>query len=150
KCPICAMPLSQRKKADKTGDEALPAGVVSRVQLTPYRVALAGVKTVEVGYRPLFKEIRTVGSVEFDERKLARISVRPTGRSRIENLSVNVTGQSVREGGPLALLYSPALLTTAVTLLDAPRGGNATLERMNRSRLRLWGIDDNQIDDILQ
>src|SRR5262249_38216453 len=39
KCPICAMPLSKRKKGEGGGDEALPAGILSRVQLTPYRVA---------------------------------------------------------------------------------------------------------------
>src|SRR5438876_8272891 len=33
KCPICGMPLSQRKKGANP-DEPLPAGVVSRVQLT--------------------------------------------------------------------------------------------------------------------
>ena len=42
KCPICGMPLSKRKKSRASG-EALPPGVVSRVQLTPYRVALAGI-----------------------------------------------------------------------------------------------------------
>src|SRR5438093_8449032 len=52
KCPICFMPLSKRKKGENT-DEPLPAGVVSRVQLTPYRVVLAGVRTVPVGYEPL-------------------------------------------------------------------------------------------------
>ena len=33
KCPICNMPLSKRKKGAKEEDEALPPGVVSRVQL---------------------------------------------------------------------------------------------------------------------
>src|SRR5262245_20260187 len=47
KCPICFMPLSKRKKGDVT-DEPLPPGTVSRVQLTPYRVVLAGVRTVPV------------------------------------------------------------------------------------------------------
>src|SRR5205823_5299500 len=36
-----------------------------------------------------------------------------------------------------------------VNLLDAHRAGNTSLERMARSRLRLWDIDDNQIDEIL-
>ncbi|HEY7153127.1 MAG TPA: efflux RND transporter periplasmic adaptor subunit [Gemmataceae bacterium] len=151
KCPLCAMPLSKRKKQDeKQEDEALPPGIVSRVQLSPYKVAVAGIETVEVGYRKLTKEIATVGFVEFDERKLARITARATGKSRIEKLHVNVTGQMVAKGEPLAELYSPDLVVTVQNLLDARRGGNAALERMARDRLRLWGIDDKQIARIVQ
>src|SRR6476660_9079733 len=35
KCPICFMPLSKRKKGEGGAEEALPAGIVSRVQVTP-------------------------------------------------------------------------------------------------------------------
>src|SRR5205823_8250065 len=72
KCPICFMPLSKRKKGEAS-DEALPAGVTSRVQLSPYRVVLAGVQTVSVAYVPLTKEITTVGTVEFNERGLKTV-----------------------------------------------------------------------------
>src|SRR4029077_5682012 len=131
KCPICGMPLSKRKKGEAAeADEALPPGGTSRVQLTPYRVALAGIQTVAVDYQPLAREITTVGSVEFDERKLARISARLTGKSRIEKLYVNVTGQIVQKGDPLALLYNPDLVSTAQNLIDARRSGNRDLERM--------------------
>ena len=44
KCPICFMPLSKRKKGEAGEAEPLPAGIVSRVQLSPYRVVLAGVQ----------------------------------------------------------------------------------------------------------
>jgi hypothetical protein len=86
--------------------------------------------------------------VEFDERKLSRITVRPGGRSRIDKLYLNVTGQLVRQGEPLALLYSPELATTAQNLIDAQQSNNAHLVNINTDRLRLWGIDDQQIDDI--
>jgi multidrug efflux pump subunit AcrA (membrane-fusion protein) len=150
KCPICGMPLSKRKKGEAAeAEEALPPGVVSRVQLTPYKVVNAGVQTVEVGYQPLAKEITTVGFVEYDERKLARITARPTGKSRLDKLYVNVTGQKVQQGEPLAELYSPDLVVTVQSLLDAQRGGDADRQRMNQDRLRLWGIDDDQIKEIL-
>jgi multidrug efflux pump subunit AcrA (membrane-fusion protein) len=150
KCPICAMPLSKRKKGEKEEDEALPPGVVSRVQLTPYKVAVAGIETAEVGYRELAKVIRAVGFVEFDEQKLARITARPTGKSRIDKLYVNVTGQTVKKGDPLARLYNPDLVVTVQNLLDADRGGQQRLRELARTRLRLWGIDDPQIDRILR
>ena len=35
-CPICGMPLSKRKKGEQ---ETLPAGVLARVSLAPFRVA---------------------------------------------------------------------------------------------------------------
>ncbi len=102
KCPICGMPLSKRKKVEGAmTDEALPPGVVSRVQLTPYRVATAGIQTTQIEYQPLSKEITTVGFVEFDERKLARITVWATGKSRIDKLYANVTGQTVQKGNRL-------------------------------------------------
>ncbi len=151
KCPICGMPLSKRKKGQGADpEEALPPGVVSRVQLTPYKVVNAGVQTVEVGYQPLAKEISTVGSVEYDERKLARITARPAGKSRIDKLYVNVTGQAVQKGEPLAELYNPDLVVTVQNLLDAQHSGNQDLQRMARDRLELWGIDDAQIKEILK
>src|SRR5438552_4116177 len=58
KCPICHMDLAKRKKG-MGQPEALPPGTVSRVQLTPYRVVLAGVRTTEVQYQPLVKAITT-------------------------------------------------------------------------------------------
>jgi Cu(I)/Ag(I) efflux system membrane fusion protein len=150
KCPICAMPLSKRKKGDKDEEEALPPGVSQRVQITPYKVAVAGIETAEVGYRPLTKEIAAVGFVEFDERKLKRISARVTGKTRIDKLYVNVTGQHVKKGEPLAELYSPNLVVTVQNLLDARQNNNRSLEKMARDRLRLWGVEDDQIEDILK
>lgn len=147
KCPICFMPLSKRKKGD-VSDEALPAGVTSRVQLSPYRVVLAGVHTHAVAYVPLTKEITTVGSVEFNERGLKTVSARVKGR--IDTLIVNQTGQSVRKGDPLALLYSPDLVVTVQNLLDARKSTNRDLEQSARDRLKLWGIDDAQIEEIVK
>jgi multidrug efflux pump subunit AcrA (membrane-fusion protein) len=150
KCPICAMPLSKRKKSETAGSTETLAHGAARVQLTPYKVVNAGIRTAEVGYQPLTKEITTVGFVEYDERKLSRITARTAGKSRIEKLFVNVTGQTVKKGEPLAELYSPELLSTVTNLLDARQSGNRDIERGSRDRLRLWGIDDAQIEQILK
>jgi membrane fusion protein, copper/silver efflux system len=147
KCPICFMPLSKRKKGEAT-DEALPAGTVARVQLSPYRVVLAGARTAPVTYHPLAKEITTVGTVEFDERTLRNVSAR--FKARIERLFVNQTGQSVQKGDPLAELYSPDLVTTVQNLLDARAANSPDLEKVARDRLMLWGIEADQIADILK
>src|SRR5581483_11017306 len=78
KCPISFMPLSKRKLG--TPPEPLPAGVVNRVQLSPYRVVLAGVQTWRVAHVPLTKEIVTVGFIEFNERGMKTVSARVKGR----------------------------------------------------------------------
>jgi multidrug efflux pump subunit AcrA (membrane-fusion protein) len=148
KCPICFMNLSKRKKGEATAD-ALPAGVVQRLQLSPYRVVTAGIQTWEVKYEPLAKQLTAVGTVEYDERKLRRISVRPTGRTRIDQLFANVTGDLVKAGDDLAMLYNPDLAVTAQNLLDAQRSGNRDLQRLARDRLRLWGIAEEQIQEVL-
>lgn len=146
KCPICFMPLSKRKKGEQT-TETLPAGVVNRVQLAPYRVVLAGVQTWEVCEIPLTKEIQAVGYVEFNERGLKNVSARVKGR--IDELLVNETGQMVSAGDLLASLYSPDLNVTVHNLLEAQRRNTSEMIRSARQRLELLGITGDQIDEIL-
>ena len=147
KCPICFMPLSKRKKGDDK-EVALPPGIVNRVQLSPYRVVLAGIQTWKAVYLPLSKEITTVGFVECNERALKQVAARVKGR--LDKLFVNETGQMVHEGQILASLYSPDLVVTVRNLLDAQREQNANLMRGARERLRLWGISDDQVAEILK
>lgn len=147
KCPICFMPLSKRKKGSAE-PEVLPAGTVNRVQLTPYRVVLAGLHTWPVDYQELSKEIAAVGFVEFNERGQRTVSARVAGR--IDKLFANETGQMVKEGDPLALLYSPDLVVTVQNLIDAKTNGNEQLLKAARARLELLGIDNQQIDDFQQ
>jgi Cu(I)/Ag(I) efflux system membrane fusion protein len=61
KCPVCSMTLVRREKGDMT---PLPDGVVARVQLSPYRLQLAGVRTSAVEYRRLEHEITVGGLLE--------------------------------------------------------------------------------------
>src|SRR5438067_1916485 len=147
KCPICQMPLSKRKKGGAK-EEALPPGIVNRVQLSPYRVVLAGVQTWSVDYVQLSKKLTTVGSVEFNEREQKQVTARVKGR--IDKLLVNETGQMVEKDEDLASLYSPDLLVTVQNLLDSKRNGNAQLLQIAKDRLMLLGIGDDQIQEILR
>lgn len=63
KCPVCAMTLIRRDKGEMT---PLPDGVVARVQLSPYRIMLAGVRTAPVEYRTLDYETTAAGFTEWD------------------------------------------------------------------------------------
>lgn len=145
-CPICGMPLSRREKGEAA---ALPAGVIARVQLTPHRMALAGVGTSEVGYREIDSAIRVAGTISADEGRVASISARFGGR--IEKLLVDFTGAAVGKGDALAEIYSPDLIATQqeyLTALRQPKAREAGLVDAARTRLRLWGVGDDQIADL--
>jgi Cu(I)/Ag(I) efflux system membrane fusion protein len=145
KCPICGMPLSQRKKGETV---KLPEGVTGRVQLSPERIQLAGIKTVSVGYRPVAKQTKTVGYITFDESRLSRIVSRVEGY--VEKLYVDETYTVVHKGDPLAELYSPELYSTARELVVATRaGGVGDLAAAARNKLLLLGVGQQEIDAIV-
>ncbi|HJT35090.1 MAG TPA: heavy metal-binding domain-containing protein [Pirellulales bacterium] len=60
KCSVCNMPLVRRKRGEAVH---LPDGVVARMQLSPYRVQLAGIRTAALEYRPLVYEVVADGKV---------------------------------------------------------------------------------------
>ena len=59
KCGICNMALVRRKRGEAV---ALPDGVVARMQLSPYRIQLAGIQTAPAAFRPLVRELRIGGA----------------------------------------------------------------------------------------
>jgi multidrug efflux pump subunit AcrA (membrane-fusion protein) len=154
-CPKCGMPLVKRKKGEA---QQLPADVLARVNLTPRRMALAGIGTSAVESKELLREIRSVGVLDYDETRIAQISARVPGRA--DELSVQYTGQSVKKGDPLYSLYSPEVFTSLRQYLmsrkrvnelpkDAPEDAkmdastdyNATMQK-----LVLWGVSHEQLD----
>lgn len=145
KCPICSMPLSERKIGEKP---KLPEGILSRVQFSPDRVQMAGIETVPVSYQPLIQEIRTVGYVTYDESRLSRIVTRVSGY--IEKLHINKTFATVKEGEKLAEIYSPDLYKAAQEMVLLKEGQLQNLIETGRERLKLMGISDAEIDQILK
>jgi Cu(I)/Ag(I) efflux system membrane fusion protein len=162
-CPICGMTLARRQKGEKT---PLPAGVTARVELAPFRVAQAGIQTAVVDYAPLTQSLTTVGYVAFDERRIASIVSKVPGKSRVETLYVNFTGEDVEAGDRLAELYSPEL-NQAIQELESTsqRAGQSVqpqndvvrslqadwreMARASAEKLKRWGITQAQIDEIL-
>jgi len=66
KCPVCNMNLVRRKRGEAV---PLPDGVMARMQFSPYRLQLAGIRTSPVLYQPLTYEITALGVVESDPRR---------------------------------------------------------------------------------
>ena len=59
-CPVCNMDLITRKKSDAV---LLPEGVLARMQFTPYRIQLAGIRTSPVNVKSAGNESPSVLSV---------------------------------------------------------------------------------------
>jgi Cu(I)/Ag(I) efflux system membrane fusion protein len=127
------------------------------VQISPERQQLIGVKFGTVEMRPLEKVIRTVGRVDYDEKRI--VTVAPKIGGWIEDLYVDFTGKFVREGEPLLTIYSQELVSTQEEYLIALRakkdlvkspfpevaGSGDSLAESAKRRLKLWDISDGQI-----
>lgn len=61
KCSICNMALVRREKG-KAG--LLPSGVLARMQLSPYRIELAGIRAAPIEYRSLVRNTEFLGRIE--------------------------------------------------------------------------------------
>lgn len=141
-CPICGMPLSLH---DRPANEELPPGVIGRVNISPERVAMAGIRTVTVDYRPMARQTKTMGHVTVDESRTARVISRVEGY--VEKLCVAETFASVRKGDPLAEIYSPRLNIAARRLvLAAKDNADSELIASLRGELLLQGGDSDDID----
>ena len=130
------------------------------VQITPERQQLIGVKYGNVEMRPLEKVIRTVGRVDYDEKRIVTVSPKIGGW--IEDLYVDFTGRFVRKGEPLLTIYSPELVSTQEEYLIALRakkelekspfpevaGSGGSLAESAKRRLKLWDISDDQIKEL--
>ena len=142
KCPICGMeliPLGQ------SGTSAMDPG---SIHLTKESAQLANVQTSVVSHQNPEKEVRLYGKVQADERLRQNQVAFVSGR--VEKLMVNFTGEPVRKGQPLALIYSPELVTAQQELLEAAKSKQTQPEiyEAAREKLRQWKLADSQISAI--
>ena len=102
-----------------------------------------GMRTAQAEVVEFRQEMSAVGSVQVDERRIARAEVRSTGW--IEKLLVRAVNEPVRAGQVLAEIYSPDLLAAQEEYLLARRMAQAnaadeSLARAARRRLELLGF----------
>jgi len=150
-----------------TKTESQPANQAEEtptVEIPTDKQQLIGVRTVQAAIRPLNRVIRTVGRIEYDERKLGTANTKIEGW--IEKLHVDYTGRYVQRGEPLAEIYSPELVATQQEFLNILRWAGQsqsvkdertamllvkdaqTMLEAAKERLRLWDISDEQIKKI--
>ena len=142
-CPICGMELIPVTKAVSKG-EANPYVL----EMTPEAVALANIQTTRLGTASASNELELAGTVQLNEQKVSSITAKFPGR--IERLYVNFTGQQVQKGQRLASVYSPELITVQRELQEAAKSKDLLPELYEaaKTKLRLWGISNSQIQRI--
>ena len=153
KAPDCGMDLVPVYE----GEEEVEEGVV---RIDPAVVQNIGVKIEPVKRMKLTKTIRTIGRVDYNERKIAMLTTKVSGW--IEKLYVDYTGKFVRKGEPLFEIYSPELVTAQEEYLQAINykqsvsksndpniieGANQLVESAKK-RLLYWDITEEQITEL--
>ncbi len=143
-CPICGMELIPADNTDAEEEASDP----NEIQMSEAAIKLAEVQTVQVKRGIPDKSVFLLGKVQADERNIAELTARFGGR--IEKLFVNYTGQNVQKGQMLATIYSPDLITAQRELLEASqyKKDNPSFYRAARTKLKLWDLSEQQIDDI--
>jgi Cu(I)/Ag(I) efflux system membrane fusion protein len=142
-CPICGMALVERRMDP-------PADRHPEVTVTPRMQQALGLRTGQVERGTLWRFIRTVGRVDYDETRL--VHVHPRAEGWIEALHVRAEGESVARGEDLADLYAPTILSAQIDFLLAlePRSGGLTQVAADqaRNRLRVLDLPEEVIRDI--
>ncbi len=141
KCPICGMdliPLNQNEPTAEPGS----------IRLTPEAMQMANVMTSVVSRHEPVKEVRLYGKVQADERLLQSQVSHISGR--IDKLMVNFTGETIRKGQIIAMIYSPELVTAQQELLEAAKTKDTQpgIYEAAREKLKLWKLTDDQISEI--
>ncbi len=156
KAPDCGMDLVPVYEEGAVTQANIPGAI----QISPERQQLIGVQTGAATYKAVFKTLRTVGRLAYDETKITRIHPRIEGW--IEQVFVDFTGKQVSKGQPLLSLYSPELWQTQQEYLLALKGRNElakspfreavtsseSLLQAARKRLELWDIDLKQLEHL--
>jgi Cu(I)/Ag(I) efflux system membrane fusion protein len=138
-CPICGMDL-------------IAVAQLSQLAELERR---AGIETEPVTHRELFKEIRTVGKLDYNEGRVALIAARIAGR--VDRIYADFTGIQVKKGDHLVDIYSPELFVAQGELLRSLEAfekatGDRSFAQVNleaaRIKLSLLGILPDQIKEI--
>jgi len=154
RCPVCAMELVPASSGSSGGPS-------STIEIDPRSRRVAGIETTVARSETLYREIRGVGEISYDESKLKTLSAYIDGR--IEELYADYTGITVKKGDKLAMLYSPDLYSAQgeyVRTLEFSNKSTASNSRIaesnrkmltsSRSRLIELGMTDDQVATLEQ
>ncbi len=152
KCPICGMDLIPADSGNAS-QSSHPRELVMSARARK----LAEIEVTQVVRQRAAAEVRVVGKVTYDERRVGYITSWVAGR--IDRLFVKFTGVKVRRWQSMVYIYSPELVTTQMELIQAVKlareikgtgvtgvGGVASSTlRAARHKLSLLGLSGKQI-----
>ncbi len=141
-------------------DEAeAPSAQGAVVTIDPVVQQNMNVVTRFVSRKDIRHEIRTVGSLDYDQERMVSVTTKYPGF--IEKAYVNYIGQPVAKGEPLFEIYAPELVQTEQELLSAMRysrqlesAPDDTRKRADalveaaRQRLAYWDVSPEQIAEL--
>ncbi|MEO0530017.1 MAG: efflux RND transporter periplasmic adaptor subunit [Planctomycetota bacterium] len=145
KCPVCEMDLV---KADSG------SGGERSVEIDSAARRILGIRTAEAKLIDVYRTVRTVGEIDYDQERVATIAAYVDGR--LETMYAEYVGIEVSEGDALALVYSPQLYSAQVeylSSLDTPAlnsliGGGDRLSEIARDNLAELGMSGEQIEKL--
>ncbi len=128
-CPVCHMPLA---KVD-------PAKLTGQLTISPVMAQNIGIRIAPVTVGPLTRVIRTVGSVDYDERLVRDVNLKTAGW--VEKLYIDYTGKDVKKGDALLDIYSPELYTAQEEYLAAFKARGAATRPSGSAETNAWNKD---------
>ncbi|MCL1138145.1 efflux RND transporter periplasmic adaptor subunit [Shewanella pneumatophori] len=143
-CPICGMDL-EKVIVGGVAEEVV-VGVSGGMQQA------LGMRSEQVSKGTLWKLVKTIGTVEYNENNIGHSHTRVNGW--IETLMVHNVGQRVKKGQLLYELYSPELINAqddymqAMDYLNQDKSRGKDLLRKARLRLELLGVDSATIKQL--
>lgn len=155
KCPM-GMDYIPVYAEDDTESVASPGAV----KIDPVVVQNIGVRTTKAVKKTFGKTINTVGKIEFNEERIARLHPKVDGW--IDEVYIDKTGQKIKEDEILLNFYSPILVTAQQEYLlalnnlktlekskftDIRRGAKDLVESARR-RLELIDVPEHQIKEL--
>lgn len=152
-CPICGMKLIPASTAES-------AGSMRQLTISENAKELMDIEVAPVERKFVTAAVRMVGKVDYDETRLAYITAWLPGR--LDRLYVDYTGVPVQKGDHMVYLYSPELISAQEELIQAIEAVKnvkdtqlGVMREMTeatvtaaREKLRLWGLEPEQIKEI--
>ncbi|GAB5389149.1 MAG: hypothetical protein Alpg2KO_21170 [Alphaproteobacteria bacterium] len=118
------------------------------VQLTAGEVNAIGVRTAVARMTDVQQTLHSVGFVSYDEHLVSHIHTRAEGW--VERMKVRAVGDQVRAGEALFSIYAPDVTVASSELQRAVRRRDRRSAELSRRKLRNFGIDDAQIEEMAQ
>ncbi|ORU92159.1 MAG: hypothetical protein A6F72_04325 [Cycloclasticus sp. symbiont of Poecilosclerida sp. N] len=145
-------PMDPNFKTDEPGKSPMGMDLVpvyessgsdNRVKISPEVVQSLGIRTALVERSRLWRGIKTVGYVDYNEAKVSHIHLRTAGW--IERLATHSVGERFKKGDTILELYSPELVNAQQEFVQAIRSGNSRLIKFSEQRLSALGLIEEQI-----